>query len=97
MWKIMLLRTNERAVCNLFVGGRGFEKVEGFSYLGSGISKDGGVDTDKRARYNKSLQAFGILSNIWWATQISPNLNIFIFKSNVLSLLVYVWLRNLES
>jgi Reverse transcriptase (RNA-dependent DNA polymerase)/Domain of unknown function (DUF6451) len=87
--KTKLLRIMNNAACRLSVGEDYIDEVDEFTYLGSVMSKDGGADADVNARIRKAGQTFGMLFNIWRSPQLSQNLKIKIFKSNVLSVLLY--------
>lgn len=63
--------------------------VNTFCYLGSYITKDGGADINVQQRIQKARQAYGMLNNIWKSSHISRNLKLRIFRSNVLSILLY--------
>ena len=65
------------------------EEVDEFCYLGSIIAKDGGADSDVMSRIKKARQSFGSLNSVWRSTQISRHLKLKLFKSNVLSVLLY--------
>ena len=63
--------------------------MDSFCYLGSKITGDGGADADVKSRIGKARASFEMLRKIWYSTQISKNLKLRIFKSNVLSVLLY--------
>lgn len=87
--KTKIIRINTEAPCNLFINNEQIEEVEKFCYLGSYITGDGGAEEDVKSRIQKARQAFGMLNNIWRSTKYSKNLKLKIFKSNVLSVLLY--------
>ncbi|VDP56926.1 unnamed protein product [Schistosoma margrebowiei] len=57
--------------------------VEYFTYLGSIIDEQGGSDADVKARIGKARTAFLQLKNIWNSKQLSTNINVRIFNTNV--------------
>ena len=65
------------------------EEVTEFTYLGSKMSADGDTEVEIRTRITKASQAFASLKNIWKCRNISTNTKIRLFKSNVLSVLLY--------
>ena len=73
----------------LEIDGQCIEPVESFTYLGSKVAAFGGTDEDIDIRLNKALRAFGMMSSIWRNPSISRRLKIRLFKSNVLSVLLY--------
>lgn len=87
--KTKLLRLNATTTCNISIDGERIEEVDNFCYLGSIISKSGGADADVVNRTQKARQAFCMLNRLWSAPNISRNLKIKIFKTNVLSVLLY--------
>ena len=65
------------------------EEVQEFTYLGSKMTTDGSSDADIKARLAKARQAFRTLRNLWRNGNISQNTKLRIFKTNVLSTLLY--------
>lgn len=65
------------------------EEVKEFVYLGSVISVDGGSDEDVRRRVTLANVAFGSKRNIWYSKQLSLKLKLKLFRSNVMSVLLY--------
>ncbi|VDP30749.1 unnamed protein product [Schistosoma margrebowiei] len=59
------------------------EDVESFTYLGSIIDEQGGSDADVKARIGKARTAFLQLKNIWNSKQLSTNIKLRIFNTNV--------------
>jgi len=51
---------NARQEAPLFLDGQAIEEVDGFTYLGSIVSKTGGTDKDIQAKINKGCQAWGV-------------------------------------
>ncbi|VDP77131.1 unnamed protein product [Schistosoma curassoni] len=63
--------------------GKTLEDVESFTYLRSIIDEQGGSDADVKARIGKKRVAFLQLKNIWNSKQLSTNIKVKIFKTNV--------------
>ncbi|VDP53334.1 unnamed protein product [Schistosoma curassoni] len=57
--------------------------VESFTYLGSIIDERGGSDADVKVRIGKARTAFLQLKNIWNSKQLSTNIKVRIFNTNV--------------
>ena len=73
----------------IVLNGHPVEEVNQFTYLGSEICKDGVSDADVNCRVRKTKGAFGILSPIWRNGSFPNSLKIRIFKSKVVSVLLY--------
>ncbi|CAH8650448.1 unnamed protein product [Schistosoma curassoni] len=69
--------------------GETLEDVESFTYLGSIIDEQGGSDADVKARIGKARAAFLQLKNIWNSKQLSTNIKVRIFNTNVKAVLLY--------
>ncbi|VDP58463.1 unnamed protein product [Schistosoma margrebowiei] len=69
--------------------GKTLEDVESFTYLGSIIDEQGGSDADVKARIGKSRATFLHLKNIWNSKQLSTNIKVRIFNTNVKAVLLY--------
>ncbi|VDO52926.1 unnamed protein product [Schistosoma margrebowiei] len=69
--------------------GETLEDVEFFTYLGSIIDEQGGSDADVKARIGKAKVAFLQLKNIWNSKQLSTNIKVRIFNTNVKAVLLY--------
>ena len=65
------------------------EEVNQFTYLGSEICKDGNSDADMDWRVRMAKGPFGILSPIWRNSSFPNSLKVRIFKSNVVSVLLF--------
>lgn len=63
--------------------------VDKFCYLGSMVSSDDSAKSDIEYRIGKANGAFSQLRSIWKSTIISTKTKINLFKSNVLSVLLY--------
>ena len=73
----------------IVLNGDPVEEVNRFTYLGSEICKDGGSDADVDCRVRQAKGAFGILSPIWRNSSFPNGRKVCIFKSNVVSVLLY--------
>ena len=51
--------------CQIKIDGQWIEKIDQFSYLGSVIDVQGGVDADVKARIGKARLAFTSMKLIW--------------------------------
>ena len=87
--KTKLLRIGTKIPCKFVIEGEEIEEVKSFQYLGSVFTADGGADEDVENRLLKAKQAFAALRNIWRANQISRNVKLKFFRTNVLSVLLY--------
>jgi hypothetical protein len=65
------------------------DKVVDFTYLGSTISTVDGTNKDVQNRLGKARTAFSMLKPIWKSSQLSRKTKMKIYKSNVLSVLLY--------
>ena len=73
----------------IVLNGHPVEEVHQFTYLGSEINKIGGSDADVDCIVRQAKGTFGILAPIWGDSSFSNGLNVRIFKSNVVSVLLY--------
>ena len=73
----------------VIINNQHIEEVDEFTYLGSKVSTDGDSGKDVQARLAKANQAFGSLNAVWKSKQLRVKTKIRIFKSNVLSVLLY--------
>ncbi|VDO91851.1 unnamed protein product, partial [Schistosoma margrebowiei] len=74
---------------SITLDGETLEDVESFTYLGSIIDEQGGSDADVKARIGKARTAFLQLKNIWNSKQLSTNIKVRIFNTNVKAVLLY--------
>ena len=65
------------------------EKVNNFTHLGSYISSDGNITKVVKIRIAKAAATFRKLNTIWKSDNISRNLKLKIFNSNVITSLSY--------
>ncbi|VDO64999.1 unnamed protein product [Schistosoma margrebowiei] len=63
--------------------------VESFTYLGSIIDEQGGSDAEVKARIGKARVAFVQLNNVLNSKQLSTNIKVRIFNTNVKTVLLY--------
>ena len=87
--KTKIMRINTTAPCTLVINGETIKETENFCYLGSILTEDGGADLDVVSRIQKARQAFILLNNVWNSTQLTRNLKLRFFKSNIISVLLY--------
>ena len=73
----------------IFVGQDRIEEVQEFCYLGSMVSSDGECELDVETRIRKARGRFALMRNIWSDTRLSRNTKLRLFKSNVVSVLLY--------
>ncbi|VDP24270.1 unnamed protein product [Schistosoma margrebowiei] len=69
--------------------GETLEDVESFTYLESIIDEQGGSDPDVKVRIGKARTAFLQLKNIWNSKQLSTNIKVIIFNTDVNTVLLY--------
>ena len=65
------------------------ERVSEFQYLGCTLAEDGGAEVDVRNRIKKARGAYIQLRNIWASNEYSKKTKVNIFRSCVLSVLLY--------
>ena len=63
--------------------------MDSFDYLGARLTKHGGTEDDIKNRPGKATGAFNKLATVWRSGQLSKNINIRVFKSNVIAVLLY--------
>ena len=85
--KTKILKVSTAREDPIILQGSKLEEVQAFSYLGSIIDKNGGTDTDVRARKGKAMAVY--LQNIWNSKMLSTSTKIRLFNSNVKSILLY--------
>jgi len=74
---------------SIMTGGQLVETVEEFCYLGSVISENSSCDKEIKTRLGKANSVFGRLNTIWKCKCLSCNIKIRLYKSLVLSTLLY--------
>ncbi|VDO65503.1 unnamed protein product [Schistosoma margrebowiei] len=83
MGKTKVLKYNKENSNPVTLDGETLKDVESFTYLGSIIDEQGGSDADVKARIGKAGVAFLQLKNIWNSKQLSTNIKVTIFNTNV--------------
>ncbi|VDP63473.1 unnamed protein product [Schistosoma curassoni] len=73
----------------IILDGETLEDVESFTYLGCIIDGQRGSDADVKTRICKARVAFLQLKNIWDSKQLSTNIKVRIFNTNVKAVLLY--------
>ena len=71
------------------LNGNDIEKVKNITYLGSYISNDGNITKEVKIRIAKAAAIFRKLNTIWKSSNMSRNLKLKIFNSNVITSLSY--------
>ncbi|VDO49867.1 unnamed protein product [Schistosoma margrebowiei] len=84
MGKTMVLKFNP-----ITLDGETLEDVESFTYLGSIIDEQGRSNADVKARIGKAGAAFLQLKNVWNSKQLSTNIKVRFFNTNVKLVLLY--------
>ena len=64
-------------------------EMDGFTYLGSVVSKDGGADEDIKNRISKARYALNTLITSWTSSALSMLYKMRLFNNNVKSVLLY--------
>ena len=83
--KCKTMKVNSRSDDRLRVGGQEVEEVESFTYLGA----NGGGTTDVKKREALAIAQMKRLSNIWQAGHIGRKTKASLFKTLVISVLLY--------
>jgi hypothetical protein len=78
--------TNEHKIT---INGNDIEEVDTFIYLDATVSKEGGTDKEIRRRLGHARIAYNMLKKIWSSSHLSRKIKLRIFKSNVVSVLMY--------
>ncbi|VDP78708.1 unnamed protein product [Schistosoma curassoni] len=87
--KTKVLKYNTENSNSITLDGGTLEDVESFTYLGSTIDEQGGSDADVKERIGKARVACLQLKNIWNSKQLSSNIKVRIFNTNVKTALLY--------
>ena len=87
--KTKTMRNNCQTADPVKLGEQDIGDVTEFTYLGAKVTKDGNTEAEIKTMINKARGAFAALKNIWKTKTISKKTKIRIFKSNVLSVLLY--------
>ena len=84
-----MMKVNSRSSELISLESGTVEEVQDFIYLGSNICTNGGADKDVELRINKARHAFRTLRPVWLSFQLSINIKIRIFNTNVKPVLLY--------
>ncbi|VDP24707.1 unnamed protein product [Schistosoma curassoni] len=87
--KSKILPYNTTYTNRITIDGEDLEDVKTFTYLGSIINEHDGSDEDVKARIGKARAAYLQMKNIWNSKQLSTNINVRIFNTNVKTVLLY--------
>ena len=87
--KTKTMHSNGKPDAPLSIGNQEIDCVDNFNYLGSIISIDNGAEKDIKNRLNKAKGAFALLQPVWRSGKYSKKTKIRLYKSNVLSVLLY--------
>ena len=87
--KTKTMRNNCQTAHPVKLGEQDIEDVTEFTYLGAKVTKDGNTEAEIKTTINKARGAFAALKNIWKTKMISKKTKKRIFKSNILSVLLY--------
>ncbi|VDP54255.1 unnamed protein product [Schistosoma margrebowiei] len=87
--KSKVLKFKAENSSSITLDGKTLEDVESFTYLGSTVDEQGGSDANVKARIGKARTAFLQLKNVWNLKQLSTNIKVRIFNTNVKTVLLY--------
>ncbi|VDO62321.1 unnamed protein product [Schistosoma margrebowiei] len=87
--KTKVLKFKTKNSNSITLDGETLEDVESFTYLGSIIDEQGGSDADVKARIGKARAASLQLKKMWNSKQLSTNIEVRIFNTNVKAVLLY--------
>ncbi|VDO47127.1 unnamed protein product [Schistosoma margrebowiei] len=87
--KSKILRYNTACINPITTHGEDSGDVKTFTYLGSIIGEHGGSDAHVKAWIGKATAAYLQLKNIWNSKQLSTNIKVRIFNTNVKTILLY--------
>ena len=85
--KVMKIKTDDNQP--IVIGIDDVETVGSFTYLGSVMDADKGSTADKSARLKKARAAYYKLRKVWASSQYRRKTKLRIYKSNVMSVLLY--------
>ncbi|VDP28530.1 unnamed protein product [Schistosoma curassoni] len=87
-----ILKYNTEDTNSITLSGELLEQVENFTYLDSSrIDEQEGSDKDLKERIGKVRAAFLQLKNIWNSKQLSTNIKVTIFNTDVKTVSSTVW------
>ncbi|VDP61369.1 unnamed protein product [Schistosoma mattheei] len=84
-----ILKYNSENTNKITLDGETLEDVESLKHLGSILDERVGSGTDVKAMTDKERAAFLKLKNIWNSKQLSTNIKVTIFNTNVKIVLLY--------
>ncbi|VDP59851.1 unnamed protein product [Schistosoma mattheei] len=87
--KSNILKYNTQDTNPISLDGGALEEVEIITYLGSTIDEQGGSDAGMQVRIGKATAALRQLKNMWNSKQLSTNIKVRIFNTNVKTVLLY--------
>jgi len=87
--KTKSMKMNTKQTQPIDIDGTPVEEVEQFVYLGATVSHTGGTNEDIRKRLGHARNAYHKLKAIWKSSQIGRKTKMKLFRSNVLSVLLY--------
>ena len=88
--KVMVCsRGGGRAGLNVRLNGDVLEEVESFKYLGSVISRGGGVSVDVRQRMSDGAAAYGAMKSIWRVKEVGVRVKRALYESIVVPKVLY--------
>ncbi|VDP50626.1 unnamed protein product [Schistosoma curassoni] len=87
--KTKVLKYNTKNIKPITLDEKTLENGESFTYLGSIIDEQGGSNANVKTRIDKARTASLQLKNIWNSKQLSTNIKVTIFNTNVKTVLLY--------
>ena len=87
--KTETMTLNVKAPAPVKVNGTDLCQTEKFVYLGSIIRPEGGTKEDIYSRLGKARSVFREMNNVWRSAQYSTNTKLKLYKSCVISTLLY--------
>ncbi|VDP33601.1 unnamed protein product [Schistosoma curassoni] len=84
-----ILKDNKESINTIMLIGEALEEIESIMYLGSIIDEGGGSNADVKARIGIAKKAFLQLKDRWTSKQLSTNIKVTIFNTNVKTVLSY--------
>lgn len=91
------IRMNNTNNAPVQIGDEQIKRTHKTLYLGAVIADSGGTQDDVKNRINRARTAFAILNPVWKSSLLSNTIKIRIFRTNVLSVLLYAsesWLMS---
>ncbi|XP_078578087.1 uncharacterized protein LOC144863003 [Branchiostoma floridae x Branchiostoma japonicum] len=85
----VMVNSRDETHAVILMNGELLEEVGTFTYLGGTITKDGTSETDVRRRFAIATSAMARLSRIWKSNNISFSVKFKLYKTLVVSILLY--------